>query len=387
MTWIAKTTFIAASALAFSAPALAHVRVTEGLTVAGTPLLVTSQGEVYSITGASAPARLLGRLPGRASAPVPSGEEAWAVDTGRRHASNVHLYRIDLASEGLETIVPAHTSIDARIQVDGIAGADKRFVYLLPDGRFDRESRELQPGHFDQAPDLRVLRVLVRGERTWYLARDREPDSSGQVRLCLLHESIGNPQGLRVMAGIEEGPVDLYSDDRNLFLVFEAGRVLRFDSSSLRLLEDLSPMLGAKRIRFFAADSRNYWVGTIPADANGDAPLALWRIERSNLDGAPLHAESLRPGYVPLGATDDALWFGAADKPEASPVMAIQKGDLTARAYAVRGLHERHWRAFGRGAADVGETTLIAVAAVPVVALAIVTSPIWIWFVLAEGFC
>ena len=79
MTWIGKTTLIAASALAFSAPALANVRVTRGLTVAGTPLLVTSQGEVYAITGASTPARLLGRLPGRASALVPSGQEAWAA--------------------------------------------------------------------------------------------------------------------------------------------------------------------------------------------------------------------------------------------------------------------------------------------------------------------
>ena len=381
MTWIAKTTFIAASALAFSAPALANVRVTRGLTVAGTPLLVTSQGEVYAITGASTPARLLGRLPGRASALVPSDQEAWAVDTGRRRAADVHLYRVDLASEGLETITPAHGSIEARVQIDGIAGADKRFVYLLPDGRFDRESRELQRGHFDKAPDLQVLRVLAQGERTWYLAREREPDSSGEARLCLLHDSIGNQQGLRVMAGIEEGPVDLYSDERNLFLVFESGRVLRFDSSSLRLLEDLSPMVGAKRIRFFAADRSSYWVGTRQDEGDGEGPLALWRIERSNLDGAPLHAESLPEGYAPLGATDAALWFGAADKPEASPILAIDKGDLTARAYAVRGVHERRWRAFGRGAADVGETSLIVVGAIPLVALAVVTFPIWIWFV------
>lgn len=381
MTWIAKTTFIAASAFVLSAPALANVRVTEGLTVAGTPLLVTSQGEVYAIAGVASPARLIARLPRRASPLVPSANEAWAVETGRQRAADVRLYRIDLASEGMESIEPAHSSIDGRIQVDGIAGADARFVYLLPDGRFDRESRMMRPGHFEQAPDLQVLRVLVRGERTWYLARDREPDSSGQVRLCLLHDSIWNQNGLRVMAGIDEGPVDLHADERNLFLVFESGRVLRFDNSSLRLLEDLSPMLRAEPIRFFAADDRSYWVGTRTADEDGSGRLTLWRIDRGTLDGAPVHAESLPEGYAPLGATDTALWFGALDQPEASPIVAIDKGDLTARAYSVRGVHERRWRAFGRGAADVGEATAMGVVMVPVVALAVVTFPFWIWFV------
>ena len=381
MTWIAKTTFIAAGALAWSAPALAKVSVTQGLSVAGTPLLLTNQGEVYSIAAAEAPARRLGRLPGHASSLVPSGQDAWAVVTGRQRAAAVRLYRIDAATGGIESIVPSHSSIDGPIEVDGLAGADSRFVYLLPDGRFDRDRQEILPGHLDAEPGLQLLRVLVRGERVWYLARDRQPDPSGLVHLWLLHDSIWNDQGLRVMAGVENGPVDLYSDDRNLFLVFEAGRVLRFDSASLRLLEDLSPMLRSEPIQFFAADGSHYWVGTRGAAEGGEVRRALWRIERDNLDGAPLHAESLPEGYVPLVATEETLWFGSLERPDANPVVAVDKGDLTARTYGVRGVHARRWRAFGRGALNTGERALIITAAVPVVAVAIVTAPLWIWWV------
>ena len=381
MTWIAKTTFIAAGALACSAPALANVRVTQGFTVAGRPLLVTNQGEVYSVAGPAEPARRLGRLSRRASSLVPSDQQAWAVETGRHDAGDVRFYRIDAMQGEMEEIVSASSAIDGPFPIEGLAGADSRFVYLLPDGRFDLQSRAIRPGHLDEAPDLQVIRVLLRGDEAWYLARDRRPDSTGTVRLWLLHDSIWNDQGLRVLAGVDEGPVDLVSDDRNLFLVFEAGRVLRFDNASLRLLEDLSPMLRPGPIEFFAADRLQYWVGTREAAEEGETRRALWRIERDTLDGAPIHAESLPEGYAPLGATDKTLWFASIDRTDANPLVSVDKGNLGARTYGVRGVHERRWRAFGRGARDAGETTLLVVGAVPVITIAIVTFPIWIWFV------
>jgi hypothetical protein len=353
-----------------ASPAVAKVSVSQGISVDGAPLVVTSQREVYVIPAAGAPAQRLGRVPHRSSPLVSSGPEAWAVKAGRQRGESIRLYRVAPTAGEVEKITPASSSIEGRVRVEGVAGADTRYVYLLPDGRFDRQREEIQPGHLDAHPNLQVLRVHTRGEQAWYLARDREPDADGVIRLWLLHDSFWNDGALRVAAGVDGGPVDLSFDDHNLFLVFESGRALRFDCGSLRLLEDLSPMMRDERIDFFAADDRYYWVGT---------SRALWRIERDNLDGGPFHVGALPDGFAPLGATEDDIWFGALESSDANPVVAVNKGDATSRSYGVRGRHARFWRRFGRGAATAGEGAAMVAIYVPVVAIGIVTFPIWIW--------
>jgi hypothetical protein len=382
-------------ALAPVAPALARVSVRQGLSVGGTPLFVTSQREIFVIGASDAPARRLGRLPRHASPLVSSGLEAWAVRTGRQSAESIQLYRVEPSAQDIERLSPRSSSVDGPIDVDGIAGADSHHVYLLPDGRFDRQTEEIQGGHLDEHPDLQVLRVHTRGERVWYLARDRRPEVGGIVQLWLLHDSFWNAHGLRVVAGVEDGPADLIVDDRDLFVVSGASRVLRFDQASLRLVEDLGPMLRGGPVDFFVADDSHYWVGTRhagrapdeddeSADERADrASHVLWRIERENLDGGPFHAEAVPGDFVPLGATGETLWFGALETRHATPVMAVGKWDGASRTYGIRGKHARFWRGFGRGALNVGEGAALFVIAVPFVAVAIVTLPLWIW----SGWC
>ena len=209
-----------------------------------------------------------------------------------------------------------------------------------------------------------MLRTLRHGGSTDYLARDRAPGDGQAARLWLLHS--GDPAAaaredeagwLRSEAGAASGPVDLQADDRNLFVVFEEGRILRFDRGSLRMAEDLGPMLHPGRIRFFAADETNYWVGLETA-AKGDADgagdtgaVSLWQIDRRVLDGGVFHAGDVPSGFLPLGAVRGRIFFGSSARRAPSPLVAVSAADGASRAYSIRGLHARRWALVAAGAA------------------------------------
>src|SRR5438034_599085 len=150
------------------------------------------------------------------------------------------------------------------------------------------------------------------GDESCYLARDRSGAEGMTARLWLLRSpdrdaaTRADAAGwLKVEAGAAAGPVDLKADESNLFVVFEQGRILRFDRRALRLAEDLSPMLHPGRIRFFAADAQSYWVGQDGARAveeNETEPeaMTLWQIDRQVLDGGTFHAGAVPAGFEPL---------------------------------------------------------------------------------------
>jgi hypothetical protein len=387
-----RTATLAATLVVLAGPPVhAAVRVTQGIFVGDALLTVTNQREVHTLEAPGRPATLMGRLPHRASNLVSDGEAAWAVTLGKRRPADVRLYQVHPARHTILEL-RAESSIDGRVVVRGVAGADARFVYLAPDLRIDPETGRLERLQLAPFPDLEVLRTVRRGVETDYLARDRAPADGQAARLWLLHSSDPGAAArdddagwLRVEAGAATGPVDLQADDRNLFLVFEQGRILRFDRGSLRLAEDLGPMLRPGKIRFFAADETSYWVAqetAAPADASAgevepDA-VSLWRIDRTVLDGGPFHAGDVPPGFLPLGAGRGRIFFGSTAH-AASPLVAVSAADGASRAYSIRGLHARRWAAVGRGFQDAGEVMLVG--GMVSVVVAIVTLPIWIWFV------
>ena len=97
--------------------AVANVSVSQGVSVEGTPLVVTSQREVYVIAAAGAPAQRLGRLPRRSSQLTSSGPEAWAVQTGRQRGESIRLYRVAPGADKVEKLSPASSSLEGRIEV------------------------------------------------------------------------------------------------------------------------------------------------------------------------------------------------------------------------------------------------------------------------------
>lgn len=362
--------------MALVGPARAKVRLSQGLDVAGAPVVVTHQREVFRVADPGSPAQRLGRLPRRSSTLVSCGEEGWAVTRGTQSVRRIRLFQVDEEGTDLRTIRPESSTLTGRIDIEGVAGADSRYVYLLPDGRYDRELDQVQPGHLEDDPDLLVIRAVRRDPFTWYVARDRAAEPGRARRLWLLLKRDGQTDGLRVGIGEESGPVDLQIEGRDLYLIHRAGKAMRFDGGSLRLVEDLSPMLRESTIRFFAADPLHYWIGTEPEDGQTEAPL--WRIDRGNLDGGLFHAGAVPEGFIPVSSGRERIWFGALEEKSAEPVMAVDKSDGTVQSYAVRGRHARFWRAFGRGAGEAGEFVAYVGVVVVVGAVAILTFPIWI---------
>jgi hypothetical protein len=375
---------VLAAALAAVAgfPAHAAVRVTQGVFVGEALLTVTNQREVHALEAPGRPATLMGRLPRRASNLVSDGAAAWAVTVGRQRPQNVRLYQVHPQRHTILEL-RAESSIDGRVVVRGVAGADARFVYLAPDLRMDPDTLRLERLHLAPFPDLEVLRTVRRGVGTDYLARDRAPAAGQTARLWLLHSSdpgaaerVDDAGWLRVEAGAATGPVDLQADERNLFLVFEQGRILRFDRGSLRLAEDLGPMLRPGKIRFFAADATSYWIAQETGADEG--AVSLFQIDRKVLDGGPFHAGDVPPGFLPLGAGRGRIFFGSIAH-AASPLVAVSAADGASQAYSIRGLHARRWAVVGHGFQDAGEMVLAG--AMVGVVVGIATLPIWIWFV------
>jgi hypothetical protein len=335
--------------------------------VGGRPLVRTQQRELYVVPEPGQPARLIGRLPGSASSLVADGEAAWAVTTGSLRWGRVRLFRVDGRGAIVESLRPRSSAISGLASIRGVAGADRHYVYLLPDLRYDRRLRRLEPGHIDEHPDLRVLRTLRRAGETWYLARDRRAASDGLFRLWLLHSRQGH--WLRVEAGATGERPRLEADETSLFLILAEGRMLRFDRRSLRLVEDLAPMLRGPEVGFFTADEQHYWV------QNGGS---LWRIERDILDGGVFVSDAVPAGFEPVAADGDRMWFGATETQDREPLLAVNKADTTVQSYRILTRGERRRRAFGSGARDVAEAagaTVLGVAAV-------VTAPIWVPIVL-----
>jgi len=375
-------------------PLFAAVKVTQGVAVGDVVFTVTSQRDVYALTAPGRPARLLGRLPRRASELVSDGLAAWAVTTGERQAPSLRLFQVQPASQAVLEYRLEPPSIGGRVRVDGVAGADARYVYLKGNLRIDLLNRVVERGHLPAFPDLEVLGSARREQETCYLARDRSAGEAG--RLWLLHSggrdaaSRTDTDGwLKVEAGAAARDVSLKADDGSLFLIFAEGRVLRYDRRSLRLAEDLSPMLRPGPIRFFAVDAHNYWVGqdqeagggTPGAGQQSQAPAAmtLWRIDREILDGGAFHAGAVPAGFRPLDAGLGRIWYGSSAERHRVPLVAVSQADGTARSYSIRGIHARRWAAVGHGFESAGEIVLVAGFAT--VAMGIVTLPIWIWFV------
>jgi len=378
-------------------PVFAAVRVVQGVAVGNTLFTVTNQREIHALTAPGRPARLLGRLPRHASTLVSDGTAAWAVTVGRRSAPSLRLFQVHPAAQAVLELRLEPPSIPGRVSVTGVAGADGHYVYLSPDLRVDLKSRVVERGHLAAFPDLEVLRTMREGEISVYLTRDRAASDGKEERLWLLRSTAADAPAradasdwLKVEAGASPGTVDLKADDASLFVVFDEGRVLRFDRRSLRLAEDLTPMLHPGRIRFFGVDARSYWVGQDGggADDQGDTgdrddgerpPMTLWRIDRDVLDGGEYHASAVPEGFEPLDAGQGRIWFGAERHRRHVPLVAVSQDDGTAQSYALRGIHARRWAATGQGFEAAGE--VVVMGGVVTVFLGIVTLPIWIWFV------
>src|SRR5436309_398169 len=372
-------------------PVFAAVKVVQGVAIGNVLFTVTSQREVHALTAPGRPARLMGRLPRHTSPLVSDGMAAWAVTVGRRAAPSVRLFQVHPAAQAVLEFRLEPPSIPGRVEVEGVAGADTRYVYLMPDLHIDLQKRLVERGHLVPFPDLEVLRALRAGDDTCYLARDRSGAEGMTARLWLLRSpdrdaaTRADTAGwLKVEAGAAAGPVDLKADESNLFVVFEQGRILRFDRRALRLAEDLSPMLHPGRIRFFAADAQSYWVGQDGARAveeNETEPeaMTLWQIDRQALDGGTFHAGAVPAGFEPLATGQGRIWFGSREHRRHVPLIAVSEADGTARSYPIRAMHARRWAAAGQGLEAAGEVAIYGGALT--VVLGIVTLPIWIWFV------
>ena len=372
-------------------PLFAAVKVVQGVAIGNVMLTVTNQREVHVLTAPGRPARLLGRLPRHTSPLVSDGMAAWAVTTGERQAPSLRLFQVHPAAQAVLEFRLEPPSIRGRVDVEGVAGADARYVYLKPDLRINLKTRVLERGQLAPFPGLEVLRALRRADETCYLARDRSASGGDAARLWLLRTAARDASTredttgwLKVEAGAASGSVDLKADEGSLFLVFEEGRVLRFDRGSLRLAEDLSPMLHPGRVHFFAVDARRYWVGQ-DEDAGGDTTrperkaMTLWQIDREVLDGGAFHAAAVPAGFQPLDAGQGRIWFGSDAQRRRVPLVAVSQADGTAQAYSIRGVHARRWAATGEGIESAGEIVLMG--GVLTVVLGVVTLPIWIWFV------
>ncbi len=384
-------TFAAALVALSGCPLFAAVKIVQGVAIGNVVMTVTNQRDVYVLTAPGRPARLLGRLPRPASGLVSDGLAAWAVTTGERRAPSLRLFQAHPAAQAVLEYRLEPPSIRGRVGVEGVAGADARYVYLKPDLRVDLRNRVLERGHLAPFPDLEVLRTIRQGDETCYLAQDRSASGGEAARIWLLHSAFGDAAAredtagwLKVEAGAAAGSVDLKADEGSLFLVFAEGRILRFDRRSLRLAEDLSPMLHPGPIRFFAVDARSYWVGQ-DEDAGGATPgperetMTLWQIDREVLDGGAFHAGAVPAGFQPLDAGQGRIWFGSPGHRRRVPLVAVSQADGTAQAYSIRGIHARRWAAVGQGFETAGELALYG--GMVGVVLGVITLPIWIWFV------
>ena len=384
-------------------PLFAAVKVVQGVAIGDVVLTVTNQRDVFVLTAPGRPARLLGRLPRHHSGLVSDGLAAWAVTTGERQAPSPRLFQMHPAAQAVLEYRLEPPSIGGRVDVEGVAGADSRYVYLKPGMRVDLLNRVLERGHLAPFPDLEVLGSIRREEETCYLARDRSASDGQAARLWLLHSAVGDAAArkdatgwLKVEAGAAAGDIALKADEGSLFLVFAQGRILRFDRRSLRFAEDLSPMLRPGPIRFFAVDARSYWVGQDDEagegraarrgeDAVGETPgsepatMTLRQIDREVLDGGAFHAGAVPEGFQPLDAGQGRIWFGSKAQRHRVPLVAVSQADGTAQSYSIRGVHARRWAAVGQGFESAGEMVLYG--GMVSVALGVITLPIWIWFV------
>ncbi len=356
------------------APAVhATVRAREGVLADQTPIIRTSQGELYVFNAPGTPGNRIGRLPRRASEMVFDGNDTWAVTTGRRSPHKVRAFRISPASRSVEDIAPAIVDTPNRIRIEGVAGSDGRHLFLLPRYRFDIRNRRLEVGHLDHRPDLTVVRTLRRAGQTWYLAVGPTTGQDGKRPVRLLHSAGVGAEMLEVEAGETAGDISWQWDRDNLFLIYDNRQILRFHRSTLRLAEDLGPMLKSDEIALFVPDSDSYWVH----GAGG-----LCRMERDILDGGRFISEGVPDGFIPLVVDENHIWFGAVQRGNRTPVISVAKGDGTTQSYTIRG---RHSRGFRRTAHFVVGVPVAAAAVVVVIAVGVVTAPIWIPLMLAQS--
>jgi len=376
LTLAAATAVIAAGAT----PSRAAVGVREGIVVDTVPVIRTTQDEVHVVELPGQPTRRAGSLPRKASPMMPDGRVAWSVTTGRRPARKVRLYQIDPRTAEVEEMALHPAKELGTVNVAGVAGADPLFVFLSPSIRYRRGTGALEPGHLDGFPDLRILQTLNRGSETWYLAVGEALRSGQAPPLRLLHSRNGGLPWISVPAGTLDGAASIARSGEDLFLVHRNGPVLRFDVTTLRLEEDLSPMMRSGKIEYFSADAFSYWIVTEPRD--GGDRSDLWKVERQTLDGGLFHAGALPAGFVPVADDGARIWFGSDDQPSSQPLIAADKHDTTAQAYSITGKHERRWRSFGR---IVGVTVVAAVLVPVFAAVLVVGAPLWIPVIVASA--
>ncbi len=367
-------TLTLAASLAAGPPARAAVSVKGGLRLTTGPVIETSQRELQAIARPGTPTRRLGRLPRNASLPFPDGPLAWSVTLGEHDPREVRLFRIDPGQGRLETLRPSPAGLEGPVQISGVAGADPLFVYLRPDLRYRKRDGLLQRGHLETARDLEVLQTESRGEETWYLARDRAEAGPGPRRLWLLYSLGGGPAWARAEAGEDRGCSRLAMDGSSVYLIQDWGRILRFGRASLRLEEDLTPMLRPGRIGFFSADEHFYWVqvGAREDGSGGD----LWKVDRDVLDGAPVRLAAIPDGSAPFADDGERIWFASLEERTRRPLLSARKADGSTQAYAITGRHARHWREFGRGAAQgtiIGMEAAVVIVLSPVLLLVAIT--------------
>ena len=375
---VMATLVIGASGIAFSHAA---VSIPEGARLAQGPLFQTSQREIFVISQPGSPAQRLGRLPKNASPPVAVGSLAWSVTTGTLPVRRIRLFRISPVARGLQPIAPDPGILQGEVTVQGIAGADTSFLYLRPALRYSFDRDRLESGHLDADPALEIVQVIESGAQAWYLAQDRPCEGGGPRASYLIH-AWGETEGARVEVGEAEETQRILLDESALYLVHESGRVLRFERGSLRLAEDLSPMVRG-RVGFFSADPEHYWVQTL-----GEGPGAgstLWRIDRDTLDGSPQKLAVIPEGFGPVADDGRSIWFASAVKRHSRPILSVAKADGVTQAYTITGRHARQWKQFG---ADVGQGSVVALEVammVPIVAVAIPLLPFILISCAADG--
>lgn len=381
--WSQMITAAAVISMAAAAtPPMAAVGVREGIVVDGVPIIRTTQNEIHVVARPGTPTRRAGSLPRNASPMIDDGRVAWSVTTGRRAARNVRLFQIGLrGAEVSEMIMEPDEGLD-RIDVTGIAGADPLFVFLGPSYRYRRTTGTLEAGHLDDHPGLEILQTLNLGEETWYLAADGTADSDEDRVLWLLYSRAGGPPWIKVPAGTFDASASISMSDGDLFLVHRTGPILRFGLRTLRLEEDLSPMMRPGSIEFFSADATDYWLVISPSEDGEDRDL--WKIDRWSLDGGIFHTGAVPAGFVPVADDGSRIWFGATGG-NTRPLVAAAKSDTTAQAYAITGKHARRWRALGRGVRDTVLVVGVGAAAVAVAVVGTITAPIWVPIVVANS--
>jgi hypothetical protein len=313
---------------------------------------------------------------------VSDGKAAWSVKTGEMSPRRMRVYRLQSEGAAFETIRPRFPSDMGRVRITGLAGVDPRFLYLQSGVRYDIEKNLLERGHLDIYPEIEVFQTVIHGVETWYLARDVESGGAAPARVWLLYSLRGGTAWNRVEVGHHFEAPRLEADAANLFLISKQGRILRFDKRSLRLMEDLSPMLPESEIIFFSADERYFWVQTI--DQGADTSGRLWRIDRDVLDGTLFQADPVPHGFLPLIDDGGRLWFAALDRRSGEPLISVDKEGASTQPYGITGRHARHWRNFGLGLARTGIVVTEIAAGAVLVAGVIVTAPIWIPIVLVN---